>query len=51
MASPAKQSPASGKEDFAALLEESLRSGGGFDGHVAKGRVISIEGEIGRAHV
>jgi small subunit ribosomal protein S1 len=46
MASPAKQSPASGKEDFAALLEESLRSGGGFDGHVAKGRVISIEGDF-----
>jgi small subunit ribosomal protein S1 len=44
MASLANQET-SGKEDFAALLEESLSSGGGFDGHVAKGRVIAIEGD------
>ena len=33
------------EENFAALLEESLRHSQGFDGMVAKGRVIAIEGD------
>src|SRR5690349_16606294 len=35
-----------GDESFAALLDESLKRSSGFDGTVAKGRVISIEGDF-----
>jgi small subunit ribosomal protein S1 len=35
-----------GEENFAALLEESLKRSTGFDGTVAKGRIISIEGDF-----
>jgi small subunit ribosomal protein S1 len=35
-----------GEESFAALLEESLKRSSGFDGTVAKGRVISIENDF-----
>src|SRR5579859_927597 len=34
------------KESFAALLEESLGSGGGLEGTVVKGRVIAIENDM-----
>ena len=33
-------------EDFAALLEESLRDSAGFEGTVVKGRVVSIENDM-----
>src|SRR5262245_10260257 len=35
-----------GGEDFAALLEESLKHSTGFDGRVVKGRVIAIENDF-----
>jgi small subunit ribosomal protein S1 len=35
-----------GEESFAALLDESLKRSSGFDGTVAKGRVISIENDF-----
>src|SRR5581483_12003937 len=34
------------KESFAALLEETLGSGGGLEGTVVKGRVIAIENDM-----
>ncbi|TVR99511.1 MAG: 30S ribosomal protein S1 [Rhodospirillales bacterium] len=37
--------PASG-ENFAALLEESLGEGGGFEGQVVKGTVVRIDGDM-----
>ena len=37
---------AAGGENFADLLEESLRTSSGFDGRVTTGRVISIEGDF-----
>jgi small subunit ribosomal protein S1 len=33
------------KESFAALLDETLGSGGGLEGSVIKGRVVAIEGD------
>jgi small subunit ribosomal protein S1 len=43
----ASSNPASaGGENFADLLEESLRTSSGFDGRVTTGRVISIEGDF-----
>ena len=33
-------------EDFAALLEESLRDSAGFEGTVVKGRVVAIENDM-----
>jgi small subunit ribosomal protein S1 len=40
------QPQSGGEENFAALLEESLKRSTGFDGTVAKGRVISIENDF-----
>src|SRR5689334_10504991 len=34
------------KESFAALLEESLGSGGGLEGTVVKGRVVALENDM-----
>jgi small subunit ribosomal protein S1 len=46
MASVTAQPQSGGEENFAALLEESLKRSSGFDGTVAKGRVISIENDF-----
>jgi small subunit ribosomal protein S1 len=46
MASVTAQPQSGGEENFAALLEESLKRSTGFDGTVAKGRVISIENDF-----
>ena len=46
---PASVQPAAqtgGEENFAAMLEESLKHSSGFDGTVAKGRVIAIENDF-----
>ncbi len=45
MAQAAAQSPESGKESFAALLEESLGQADGLEGTVLKGTVIAVEGD------
>jgi len=34
------------RDDFAALLEQSLGEGGGFEGRVVKGRVVAIENDL-----
>jgi small subunit ribosomal protein S1 len=46
MASVPTQPSPGGEENFAALLDESLKRSTGFDGTVAKGRVISIENDF-----
>jgi len=45
MAEAATPSPETGKESFAALLEESLGHADGLEGTVLKGIVIAIEGD------
>ncbi|MCX5620084.1 MULTISPECIES: 30S ribosomal protein S1 [Bombella] len=42
MASATQNTPEHGKEDFAALLEETLGSDSAFDGTVVRGRVIRL---------
>jgi small subunit ribosomal protein S1 len=46
MAQTATQSPAAGKESFAALLDESLGQADGLEGTVLKGTVIAVEGDV-----
>ncbi len=43
---PMAQPAHSTEENFADLLEESLKNSTGFDGRVVRGRVIAIEGDF-----
>ncbi|TVR78124.1 MAG: 30S ribosomal protein S1 [Rhodospirillales bacterium] len=43
---PTPQESPTGGESFAALLEESLGDGGGFEGQVVKGTVVRIDGDM-----
>src|SRR5690606_24945979 len=45
-AAAVQEAPPRTGEDFAALLEESLKDTEGFEGTVVKGRVISIENDM-----
>ncbi len=45
MAQTASETPAPGKESFAALLDESLGQSDGLEGTVLKGTVIAVEGD------
>jgi small subunit ribosomal protein S1 len=46
MSTATQTSPASGGEDFAALLEESFGKTKRFDGRVVSGRVVAIENDM-----
>ena len=45
-ATAVREAPPPIGEDFAALLEESLKESDGFEGTVVKGRVVSIENDM-----
>lgn len=45
MADPATETPEPSKENFAALLEESLGTADGLEGTVLRGTIIAIEGD------
>jgi small subunit ribosomal protein S1 len=42
----ADDTPLAAEESFAALLDESLSAGEGFEGHVVKGTVVAIENDV-----
>jgi small subunit ribosomal protein S1 len=42
----ADDTPLAARESFAALLDESLSGGEGFEGHVVKGTVVAIDNDV-----